>query len=488
MKENVVQNDQPSKEEISATKPLELSAAQGTSESGSVQVPQNTVASEKPGLAEKVQASRGLPARLQSWFEISLIMVGLYAMYKFLPHNILGVDAQQRFRAISELLEYGKMPTMKYSIVGPGFSIPFWLLGKIYQSSLWWCERYNLIVFASGLLVFYLLLKDRIDRRLLHTFILLLMVASMFGNHITNYYTEVFTAICVGVGILSITIGPALVGWCAIVLGVVNIPATMLGLCLMVLKHIFDNRRLRYFLAIAAALGLIIAESWIRRGNPFDGGYGGEPAPNFSFISLLSILFSFGKGLLFFAPGLLLPIRSTILSMKQGVKQELYRAYVLWICFLVGMVLVYSSWWAWWGGWFWGPRFFLFASIPATFALAVRLCYSRASSLVINLLTLIVFILSVWVGIDGAVFDQTSLEGTCARVGSACLYQPDLSALMRPLLAHLPITQNETYFIAFSLLVAAYLATPLLATIVQQTVEVAKNCGNIFLKRNVWHL
>src|SRR5947209_7189724 len=78
------------------------------------------------------------------------------------------------------------------------------------------------------------------------------------------------------------------------------------------------------------------------------------------------------------------------------------------------MILVYSSWWAWYGGWFWGPRFFLFASIPASFALAVRLHY-RNTTLGINLLTAIVFILSVWVGINGAIYDSRMLEGICFR-------------------------------------------------------------------------
>jgi hypothetical protein len=366
---------------------------------------QQSAVSEQHQSAQISRSEIKLFVHFKSLFEIILIVSGLYAMYKYLPHYVLGIDAQIRFRAISDLLTYGKIPNMKYSLVGPGFSIPFWLLGKVYESSIWWCERYNLFIFAIGLLVMYFLLKDRIDLSLLHKFLLILIVASMFGNHITNYYSEVFTAMCVGVGIVAIAVGPRLSGWCAIVLGVVNTPATLPGLCFVVLKQVYDNRRLRYILAVVMAAGLIVAEAWIRRGSLFNSGYGGEPGFSFSFIAFISILFSFGKGLLFFAPGLVLPIKRSLLSMKKGLRLELYRTYLLWIGYLVGMVLVYSSWWAWYGGWFWGPRFFLIASFPASFALAVRLRY-RSMSLAINLLTAVVFLLSVWVGIDGAVFDQ----------------------------------------------------------------------------------
>ena len=75
------------------------------------------------------------------------------------------------------------------------------------------------------------------------------------------------------------------------------------------------------------------------------------------------------------------------------------------------LVLVYAHWWAWYGGWIWGPRFLLFASIPPPFSLAVRLHYWN-DSLIGNLVTLLAFALSVWVGINGAVFGQQAL-GIC---------------------------------------------------------------------------
>src|SRR5207237_9070910 len=56
------------------------------------------------------------------------------------------------------------------------------------------------------------------------------------------------------------------------------------------------------------------------------------------FSSELAALLWFGKGLEFYAPGLILPIRRAL-----GV-------YRLWLGFLAGLILVYARWWEWWGG------------------------------------------------------------------------------------------------------------------------------------------
>src|SRR5262249_12377925 len=135
-------------------------------------------------------------------------------------------------------------------------------------------SEFNWLLFAIGIPIIYLLLKDHMDRSLLRKFLLMLIVASMFSMNVTAYYGEVFTALFVGIGILAVILRrSAPVGWVAIVLGVVNTPASIVGLICMIGKHALDNKRLRYILVIVAAAGLIIAESWLRRGGPFVTGY-----------------------------------------------------------------------------------------------------------------------------------------------------------------------------------------------------------------------
>jgi hypothetical protein len=313
----------------------------------------------------------------------------------------------------------------------------------------------------------------------------------MFGNNVGYFGGETFTALCVGVGLVAVVVGPSLVGWGAIILGVVNTPASIAGLVLAVLTHIFKKKRVRYVLVIVMAAGLILAESWIRRGNPLDGGYGNQKFSTPFFFGLLSILFSFGKGLLFFTPGLLLPVRSTLRRLEESMKIELYAVYVLWIAFVIGLVLIYSSWWAWYGGWFWGPRFFLFASIPASFALAIRLHYP-SQSLLVNLLTAIVLCLSVWVGIDGLVFVQNTLVGVCVSNNYAqeylCHYLPQYSVLWRPFTVYESVNQDQFISIIFSIVVGAYLGLPLLHTIGKQLVTKVRDAGKAYLPLKVWRL
>jgi hypothetical protein len=437
--------------------------------------------------------------RIQAVVEIALILVGLLTMLQCLPFQIQD-DGFVRFQTISELLEHGKLSDMRYSIVGPLFSTPLWFLGKLYQTPEWWLARYNFILFVIGLLIIYMLLKDRVERGLIRKFFIILIAGSMFANHLSTYYGEVFTAMLVGVGIMAAVIGPRLGGWIAVVLGVINTPSTIIGLGFVVIRQIVAHKRLRYMLAIVVAVGLIGAENFIRRGNPLNAGYENDfgfvtvmpysGKPGFSypiFLGLLSILFSFGKGLLFFAPGLLLPVRSRLL--RQERKLDLYSVYILWITFLIGLILTYAHWWAWYGGLFWGPRFFLFASIPASFALATRLQY-RDNSLIANLFVLLVLALSVWVGIDGAVFDQQTLGICTAHYYSLeflCHYVPEFSVLWRPFVVAEPLNVNGIVYIVYSAVAFVYLSMPLFGSILQETITKAGNFGRVYLDLKSWH-
>jgi len=437
-----------------------------------------------------------------AWFETALIVLGLLGILLLLPHNT-GGDGWVRFTALSALLTQGKIPDIKYSMVGPFFSIPFWYLGKIYQTPFWWISRYNVFVFGAGLLATYWLLKDRIARSLLRKFFLLLVVASMFSYHLLFYYGEVFTAIFVAVGCIAIVVGPELGGWCAIILGVVNTPATLLGLILLDAKHILETRRLRFVLVVMITIALIMLESWIRRGNPFGIGYSDDYGvrtimpysgrPGFSnpfFFGLISLLFSFGKGIFFFAPGLLLPIRKTLRKVQEATNVDLFAIYTLWMSFLVGLLLVYSSWWAWHGGWFWGPRFLLIASVPASFALAVRLQW-RDTSLLVNIVTLLALCLSVWVGINGAVYGDQALWHTCLDNNAyletpLCYYTPEFSVLWHPFVVYQPLNHKQLLYLLYSLFVGVYLLMPLLITTGGQLIAAVLEFGRERLDFRSW--
>jgi len=346
------------------------------------------------------------------------------------------------------------------------------------------------------------MLKDRVPRGLLRKFFLILVMASMFPNHLLYYYDEVFTAILVAVGCIAIVVGSRLPGWCAIILGVVNTPATLLGLILLNARHILKQKRVRYILAIIITVALILLESWIRRGSPFNSGYANDGGtrtimpysgrPGFSnplFFGLISLLFSFGKGILFFAPGLLLPIRKTLHKLREAIHVDLLAIYILWIAFLIGL-LVYACWWSWHGGWFWGPRFLLFASIPASFALAIRLQWHH-TSLRVNILTILILCLSIWVGINGAVYGDQSPQYLSACGGleiPLCYYTPEFNVLWYPFVVHLSLDQGQMLYLLYSLFVGAYLLIPLLLTTQRQLTTAALKFCRTRLDLRSWRI
>jgi hypothetical protein len=179
------------------------------------------------------------------------------------------------------------------------------------------------------------------------------------------------------------------------------------------------------------------------------------------FFGVLSILFSFGKGLLFFAPGLLLPIRRD----EPAVSRELREvwAYALW--FVAGMILVYAKWWSWYGGWAWGPRFFLLASVPASLAIAVTLQQTRRLRTPVLIALIGIVTLSVWVGVNGAVFDKSNLRACTDNAWALeflCWYTPEFSVLWHPFIERSPISFDQGVFIGYGTIVWVYLVAPLL--------------------------
>ncbi len=366
---------------------------------------------------------------------------------------------------------------MPYSLVGPLFSAPLYALGWMVADPRWWCARFNTLLLAAGFAATSRLLCDDDERSILRTFFLLVLTASMFPAHLADYYGEVFTAVLVLVGITALVSGRAALGWTLVVVGVANAPATLAGLLLVAIKKVVDSRRLRHVVPVVAAVLLIGIESWIRRGSPFLSGYewnagartvlpySGRPGFSYPlFFGVLSILLSFGKGLLFFAPGLLLPVAADAADVPARLRQ----CYQYWLLFVVGLVIAYARWWAWYGGFFWGPRFFLFASFPASLAIAVYGHRARGLRPFAAVATLGALTLSTWVAIDGVAFNQSQL-GVCHENQYAleflCWYVPEFSVLWRPFVVWTAPAANAWLIAAFCLVSYAAVSAPLLPSL-----------------------
>jgi hypothetical protein len=263
----------------------------------------------------------------------------------------------------------------------------------------------------------------------------------------------------------------------------VNVPGSIGGLAVAMLVLVARTRRLRYLLAVPVAGALVLLENYIRRGDPFFTGYEGEHGyPNalpfsgqkeFSYpliFGVMSLLISFGKGLIFFVPAAFLPLPGDNERPPER-ESDLRWLYWTWIGVLVGLVLVYARWWAWYGGWFWGPRFLLFACFPAALVIARRTLSPDRHSTGANLLMLAVLALGSWVALNGVVYQQIGLEPfneNNSALEFVVWYVPECSVLWWPYASARQLLWEEPFYLVATSIGFLYLAAPVLATVVRR--------------------
>jgi hypothetical protein len=400
-----------------------------------------------------------------------LLALGLVVLFFVLPHGIEG-DGRLRFEALEGWLAGHGIPDTKYPLVGSLPAIPLMLVGRVGGSTEWWVSRYNVIIYAAGLGMLYRQLRGHLPGDVLAAFLLLLGTTAMLPNSLTGFGAETFSAMTVGAGLAAWSAGRWKTATVLLGLGVANMPASLGGLALAMGWWAWRMKQVRAVAPLVASAGLWLLESTVRRKSALSTGYEGDHgfqtllpysgSPGFSYptiFGVLSLLFSFGKGLIFFAPGLFLAFGRGLETLR-SVSQVM----VLWILYLAGLVLVYGSWWAWYGGFTWGPRFLLFASLPASLLLAAQVRRPPRALLAITVV-LVALLLSVWVGIDGQTFGRFAQSACTANhyyLESLCWYVPEFSVLWTPFVFHAQPSWADYILIAYSVGVSGYVAYPLL--------------------------
>ena len=400
-----------------------------------------------------------------------LLALGLLVLFFILPHGIEG-DGRLRYDALQGWLAGNGIPDTKFPLVGSVPSIPLMLLGRLGDSAEWWVSRYNVIVYAAGLGLLYMLLRGRLPNDLLATFLLLLGTTAMLPNSLTGFGAETFSAMTVGTGLAAWSTGRWKIGTVLLGVGVANLPASFVGLALAMGWWAWRMKRVRALAPPALSAGLWLLENLVRHKSALSTGYENDHGfqtllpysglPGFSyptFFGVLSLLVSFGKGLLFFTPGLFLAFGRGLEALR-SVSEVL----TLWVLYVAGMVLVYSTWWAWYGGFTWGPRFLTFASLPASLLLAAQVRRPPRSLLAMTVV-LAALLLSVWVGIDGATFGryaQAQCQANHYYLESFCWYVPEFSVLWTPFVFRGQLWWTYYIVIAYVIGVTAYVAYPLL--------------------------
>lgn len=407
---------------------------------------------------------------LARW-EAFLIFLGVLFYLVEFPHGIHG-DASVRYDALLATLRSGHLAPMVYSYVHPLVSAPLLLLGAVYKDGFWWICRFN--TFLVFLLAWALARSAKDwpgwDARRVRFLTLAILGATMFPKHATDYYAEVFCAVFAMLAILAFQAGRGWLAVLALCLSAWNAVATIGGAGLLLSFFAVRSRRWRYLAALPLLPAGFLAENWLKFGEAYptaylamqNGPHSPLPyamGPGFSyplFFGLLNVLFSFGRGLVWFAPGLALLFHPAL--WREGTRdRETVRASLL---YLAGLVFVYAKFWAWHGGAFWGPRYFVFASIPAALMLAM---FSRDASPWWRALVAGAAFASSWVACQGVLFGSDFLED-CFRQGHeleyTCYYVPEYSVLWRFFIVAPPITGRRVAYLAYFALVAVTLAGP----------------------------
>ena len=428
--------------------------------------------------------------------EVGLIVIGVL-LFAFGLRFSLGSDGAYRYDMVKALVDDHRIaappPSPAHgngerrgarnapSIVQPLFAAPLYWIGERLHEPERPVRRFSLLAFAVTMLIAYRRLRHDVEPSLLRRWFLVMLGCSMFPHHLAWFFPEVFSAGAVLVSLTCVVTNAPIAAAFAMGLAVTNTPALLVPAGLAGLKLAFDDRKARWLLLPACGVIGILGENWIRRGGPFITGYEGNRGfttllpysglPGFSFpfaLGVVSILFSFGKGLLFFTPGLAL---SGTEPPEAPGAMPINRLKELLFIVVAGMVIVYAKWWAWNGGWFWGPRFFLLASATASLVLADRLA-RPFESVRMNLVLAGVLVLSTWVAIDGATFGQEGLQQLALSNNSALewvvWYVPQFSPLWYPLVRHRPMGPIDWMLVAYCVATASWVSRNLVRRLGEQ--------------------
>ena len=332
-------------------------------------------------------ASRQLP------FAIFLLLAGLYLLTT--GGHTYASDEEQLFRVAEALvtrgsfaLEDGPGAGPHYSVYGPGQSIlatPFYALGRacaslfppagaayVTRAIVSWFNPF--VTAATGALVALAALQLGYGRRAAAATALLYGLATMAWPYSKTFFAEPLAAALSFGAFVTLGVAPrrraafALAGLLAVLACTVKIQAgaslPFLGLWALwqaagagTIK--LDLRRTlvngaAWGLGAAGGLGLLALYQWACFGNPLQSGYGDARTVFTGSLStgLYGLLFSPGRGLVWYAPPLLL------LPLGLGLLWRHHRAVALLCGALTGATLLFYGMTIFWhGSGAWGPRF-----------------------------------------------------------------------------------------------------------------------------------
>ena len=132
---------------------------------------------------------------------------------------------------------------------------------------------------------------------------------------------------------------------------------------------------------LLGAVVLYLLFNQLRSGAVLQNSYAGEGWTGDFWPGLYGLIISPGRGIIFYSPLVILAVPGLWLLW-----QEKYQAEVLLILGLfLAQIAIYASWWAWEGGWVWGPRFLVSTQPLLMLGLLPWLERSRYKAVIVGL-------------------------------------------------------------------------------------------------------
>jgi hypothetical protein len=347
------------------------------------------------------------------WYAVVVLAIAFLIIF-FSDKGHISGDGAVRWNALTALMEERQLTSDKYSLIQPLIAAPLYLVGDLWsrievqfqQESVQpdreaqrlrrikkVVQRFNKIVIWGIAIWWYFLLH----RSYLFTVkqaawsTIFLVFGSFLIPYARDFYSEcLWTALSLVIlflicrlrqqpfHALKRTTWGALIVCSSLVIPLNPVLLFVLaGLTVLLIgRNVWHYPRPReitqylkaYFtpdvnaLLIAMVTGsvLCLTENIVRRGHPLNFGYASEGFSTPFWYGLAGQLFSPTRGILFFIPTFFCGMMLLSGRLSKGEPQNFV---ILSLVYSGLLVLVYSTWWAWHGGLYWGPRFFLPLSV-----------------------------------------------------------------------------------------------------------------------------
>ncbi|MDP3898311.1 MAG: hypothetical protein Q8Q62_16710 [Mesorhizobium sp.] len=374
-------------------------------------------------------------------------------MFAFSTVRTPQADGQVRYRTFLDMFSGEAAEFSKYSNVQPFLAKMVDILARTIYSGLpeQAIPRYfELSLVLASSIAFLIVDKDWRRPALVGA----LLPLSMLSHYLGQFYAEITSSTLMALGFLLFhrSRGPTglMIGALVGALGIANTYVLMGPLCAVVVLaawrqwrgHDEDARLLQFLLATLAIAVTAVMVDLLVKGQLFDNPYAGpgengfrtilpySGRPGFSYpvlLGLISNIFSFGKSIFLFNPFLILLF----------VRDYKYKSYAL--TFLISALLLYSTWWSWYGGFSFGTRFYIFAIIPSVIVFVDGLL-KPARDARFRHLEPVVLLWAIWLATCGKYFAQDGIAPICVANDYAleafCWYVPEFSPLIHPVVSH----------------------------------------------------